>query len=91
MVESANKLVVEARLKGSGMRWKRMHVNPMLALRNGVCNERWQETWHTACQQRLHARSRRRQERATRQQLARQDARYSSSWHGIIQTALPNS
>ena len=33
MVESANKLVVEARLKGSGMRWKRSNVNPMLALR----------------------------------------------------------
>jgi hypothetical protein len=33
-VESSNKLVVEARLKGSGMHWARPHVNPMLALRN---------------------------------------------------------
>ena len=32
-VESANKLVVEARLKGSGMHWARANVNPMLALR----------------------------------------------------------
>jgi hypothetical protein len=40
-VESANKLVVEARLKGAGMHWARAHVNPMLALRNAVCNERW--------------------------------------------------
>lgn len=34
------------------MRWERINVNPMLALRNGVCNERWQETWDTAGQQR---------------------------------------
>ncbi|MGH2524189.1 MAG: ISKra4-like element ISKra4 family transposase, partial [Anaerolineales bacterium] len=32
-VESANKLVVEARLKGAGMHWARPHVDPMLALR----------------------------------------------------------
>lgn len=48
MVESANKLVVQARLKGAGMHWQRTNVNPMLALRNGVCNARWQETWLTA-------------------------------------------
>jgi hypothetical protein len=40
-VESANKLVVEARLKGAGMHWARANVNPMLALRNAVCNARW--------------------------------------------------
>lgn len=45
-VESANKLVVEARLKGAGMRWCRSNVNPMLALRNAVCSEgRWADTW----------------------------------------------
>lgn len=49
MIESANKLVVAARLKGTAMRWERMHVNPTLALRNGVCNERRQETWQIAC------------------------------------------
>lgn len=43
VVESANKLVVEARLKGAGMHWARANVNPMLALRNAVCNQRWQE------------------------------------------------
>lgn len=52
MVESANKVVVEARLKGTGMRWERTNVNPMLTLRNGVCNHRWLETWQVACQQR---------------------------------------
>ena len=44
-VESANKLVVEARLKGSGMHWAREHVNPMVALRTVVCSGRWQEVW----------------------------------------------
>ena len=48
MVESANKNVVEARLKGTGMHWERKQVNPMLALRNAVCNERWQEMWQEA-------------------------------------------
>jgi hypothetical protein len=44
-VESGNKLVVEARLKGSGMHWARPHVNSMLALRNVACNDRWDEAW----------------------------------------------
>jgi hypothetical protein len=44
-VESANKLVVEARLKGSGMHWAPDHVDPMVALRNIACNDRWDEAW----------------------------------------------
>ena len=43
-VESANKLVVEDRLKGAGMHWTDRQVNPMLALRNAVCNDRWETT-----------------------------------------------
>jgi hypothetical protein len=45
IVESANKLVVEARLKGAGMHWARPNVNPLLVLRNAVCNDRWGEAW----------------------------------------------
>ncbi len=45
MVESANKLVVEERLKGAGMHWAEENVNPLLALRNAWCNDRWNETW----------------------------------------------
>ncbi len=60
-VESANKLVVEARLKGAGMRWGRQNVNPMLVLRNAVCNRRWHETWTTAGAQRQALRTNRRQ------------------------------
>src|SRR5262249_31093468 len=44
-VESANKLVVEARLKQAGMHWELSHVNPMVALRNVACNDRWEEAW----------------------------------------------
>jgi hypothetical protein len=43
--ESANKVVVEARLKGSGMHWTREHVNPLVALRTVACANRWGETW----------------------------------------------
>jgi hypothetical protein len=48
MVESAQKNVVEARLKGTGMHWERKNVNPMLALRNAICNDRWKEMWRKA-------------------------------------------
>ena len=44
-VESGNKVVVEARLKGAGMHWARAHVNPMVALRDVLCSERWSEDW----------------------------------------------
>jgi hypothetical protein len=57
-VESANKLVVEARLKGPGMHWAPRHVNPLLALRNAECNERWEESWQRACHQLRTARPR---------------------------------
>src|ERR1700680_1923414 len=30
------------------MHWERKHVNPMLALRNAICNDRWREMWKTA-------------------------------------------
>ena len=43
--ESAHTVVVEARLTGAGMRWARENVNPLLALRNAVCNDRWEEVW----------------------------------------------
>ena len=45
MVESGNKLVVQARLKGAGMHWAEQHVNPMLALRNILCSGRWKQDW----------------------------------------------
>jgi hypothetical protein len=44
-VESANKLVVEARLKGSGMHWSPAQVSPMLALRGMHCSGQWEAAW----------------------------------------------
>jgi hypothetical protein len=63
IVESANKLVVEARLKGSGMHWARGHVNPMVALRAAWCSERWATAWDQLQAQRRVARGRARQAR----------------------------
>lgn len=45
IVESANKLVVEARLKGAGMHWATGNVDPMLALRCAICNDTWTTVW----------------------------------------------
>lgn len=60
VVESANKLVVEARLKGSGMHWAAGHVNAMLGLRTIACADRWQEAWpQIVAQQRMQAMHRR--------------------------------
>ena len=65
-VESANKTVVEARLKGSGMHWAPRHVNPMLALRTIACNDRWAETWPTVC---AHLRAQHHRHRLARHRL----------------------
>ena len=43
--EAAHKVVVETRLKQAGMRWAVPNVNPMVALRNMICNDRWDEAW----------------------------------------------
>jgi hypothetical protein len=67
IVESGNKLVVEARLKGAGMHWKRANVNPMLGLRNIVCSDRWEQEWTViAKQMRQQAQERRNQHREKR-------------------------
>ena len=44
-VESGHKVVTHRRLKGAGMRWAEHHVDPMLALRDLLCNDRWEEGW----------------------------------------------
>jgi hypothetical protein len=73
-VESANKLLVEARLKGSGMHWERVNVNPMLALRTIVCSQRWDEAWPQICQQRRAAEMVRLAQRQARRRAAAQAA-----------------
>jgi hypothetical protein len=74
IVESANKVVVEDRLKGSGMHWAPTSVDPMLALRTVVCADRWDEAWpQISARLRAAARTRSRQLRADRH-AARQAA-----------------
>jgi hypothetical protein len=73
-VESANKVVVQDRLKGSGMHWAPQSVNPMLALRTVVCADRWDEAWPAVC------RHLRRQ--AHRRRLDRHHARHPRSSPG---------
>jgi len=66
-VESANKLVVEVRLKGAGMHWARAHVDGMVALRTVVCGDRWAEAWPSiAAALRRQARARLRHKRLAR-------------------------
>jgi hypothetical protein len=78
MVESACKLVVEARLKGSGMHWASHNVNPLLALRSRLCSGQWTQTWTgiwqawrgQVCAQRTERRQHRRVARAEHDQVA---------------------
>jgi hypothetical protein len=70
IVESANKLVVEARLKGSGMHWARANVNPLVALRAALCSERWAAAWEQIEQQHRPARARTREQRRAARQAA---------------------
>jgi hypothetical protein len=44
-VESACKLVVQARMKQAGMRWSRPGAQAMLALRSVLLSDRWDEIW----------------------------------------------
>jgi len=76
-VESSHKLVVQARLKGPGMHWRPEHINPMLALRLALLNERWSEAWQEQHRLRQHqrhlARQTRQQQRFRAYQAKRQE------------------
>jgi hypothetical protein len=72
-VESSHKLVVQARLKGPGMHWNPAHINPMLALRLALLNERWAEAWqeqHRLRQHQHHLRRQARQQQRFRERQA---------------------
>jgi hypothetical protein len=74
IVESANKVVVEDRLKGSGMHWAPEHVDPLLALRTVVCADRWHEAWpQISARLRADARTRSRALRAARRAARQAD------------------
>jgi hypothetical protein len=71
IVESANKLVVEARLKGAGMHWAPAHVDPMVALRTIACADRWDATWPQICDRLRQQHRERARDRATRHRARR--------------------
>jgi hypothetical protein len=77
--ESANKLVVEERMKGAGMHWAVEHVNPLLALRNAICSDRWVEVWsEIEDEQRRAERTRRLQGQRQRRESPQREARKGS-------------
>lgn len=43
--EAAHKVVIQARMKRAGMRWRSTNVDAMAAMRNLVCNQRWHTDW----------------------------------------------
>lgn len=93
MVESANKLVVEARLKGSGMHWAREHVNSMLALRNLEGSERWEEGWGQMQARRRRVAGARREARLACEQAAEREAqrvRLRSAAPQVVGTLPPS-
>ena len=75
VVESANNVVMETRMKGAGMRWERGNVNPMLALRTIVYSDRWDEAWgQIGSQVRAEERARQQERREARRQAAERSA-----------------
>jgi hypothetical protein len=70
IVESANKLVMQARLKGAGMHWSAEQVNPMLALRTAACSDRWEEAWDALRHHQQQGRAARRFARAQARRLS---------------------
>ena len=86
-VESGNKLVIEARLKGSGMRWAPSHVNSMAALRNIVCSDRWEEAWPQIT---LTLRQQDKQRRAQRRKKRRAGCTATPSPTQVATTPAPN-
>lgn len=62
IVESGHKVVMQKRMKQAGMRWAEASLNPMLALRAALCNQRWNASWQEiearVCQERYPTNSR---------------------------------
>jgi hypothetical protein len=82
IVESGGKLVVQARLKASGMRWRETNISPLVALRGRLCSGQWEQIWPTIRQEWVAETIRRREEGRRKRRLKRaaeQAARSSPS------------
>ncbi len=87
MVESSNKRVMQARLKGAGMHWVPENVNPMLALRMNLCNGRWKEGWTQ--QQRWHAKTRETKQRERQLQRVRVKEQHVRELRTLVAPPVP--
>ena len=67
-VESAHKQVVQRRFKQAGMRWAAQNVDPLLAVRDLICNGRWNEGWDRMVTFQLQQQRQRRCQRALSKQ-----------------------
>lgn len=67
-VESGHKVVVQRRFKQAGMRWADHNVDPLLALRDLLCNKRWDEGWQQIVAQQQQQRQTRRLQTAQAKQ-----------------------
>jgi hypothetical protein len=90
--ESANKVVVEARLKGSGMHWARANVDPLVALRTVACANRWTEVWpRISARVRAEADQRRHSRRRARHPTPMPTPVEVASPAAVVSAAEPNS
>lgn len=90
IIESANKVVVEARLKGSGMHWAQEHVDPLLSLRVSVCNGAWDVSWpQVASGRRSEARARTERRRRLRHEAQAATAGLPTSAPPLTPPPLP--
>src|SRR5438128_176617 len=69
MVAGANKVVVQAHLKASGLPWAPRHVDPRLAVRTLVGADRWDDAWPRVVR-RWQAADRGRRQRAAQRRAA---------------------
>ncbi|GHO68447.1 hypothetical protein KSC_073390 [Ktedonobacter sp. SOSP1-52] len=89
MVESANKVVMQARLKRAGMHWEPSNVNPMLALRDALCNQRWAEVWHQQQQRQKEDRLARREQRSQQRRAQLEHALEEQVIHLLLLSVCP--
>jgi hypothetical protein len=85
MVESAGKLVVEARMKGSGMHGAPRHLTPLLALRSRLCSGQWDEVWP-----RIHQTWRQETRQRQRTRRRQHQAAHASQHPALPPAALPH-
>lgn len=75
IVESGHKVVMQRRMKQAGMRWAEENLNPMLALRMGICNHTWTSGWQAI---QAHAYQKKRQTRMKKTKTKKTNKQESS-------------